>query len=144
MDNVFFEGRVLWSQIDANRHLRHSAYSDLAAQARLSVLEATGFDAKQMARQKVGPVLFREELVYLREIGLNDTVRVTCALQKCRGDGSRWSFTQGIFREDGVKAAQVNTDGAWIDTDNRKLTSLPTEMLERFRSIPRSETFVEE
>jgi acyl-CoA thioester hydrolase len=144
MNNVFFEGKVLWSQIDANQHLRHSAYADLAAQARLSVLDTAGFDAKLLARQKVGPILFREELVYLREIGLNDSVRVTCSLLKCRKDGSRWSFTQEIFREDGVKAAQINTDGAWIDTDTRKLTILPTELLHRFKSIPRSEDFTEE
>lgn len=143
MENVFFEGKVLWSQIDANQHLRHSAYADLAAQARLLVLEAAGFDAKLLARQKIGPVLFREELVYLREIGLNDTVRVTCSLLKCRGDGSRWSFTQEIYRADGVKAAEVNTDGAWIDTENRKLTGLPPELLEKFGFIPRSEAFTE-
>src|SRR5688572_115406 len=100
VNNVFFEGKVLWSQIDANRHLRHSAYADLAAQARLSVLESMGFDAKLLARQRVGPILFREELIYMREIGLNDSVKVTCSLLKCRKDGSRWSFTQEIFRGD--------------------------------------------
>jgi acyl-CoA thioester hydrolase len=142
--NIFFEGQVLWSQIDANMHLRHSAYADFAAQARLMVLNTTGFDAKLLAREKIGPILFREELIYLREIGLNDKVTVTCTLVKCRKDGSRWSFTQDIIRGDGIKAAQVNTDGAWIDTDKRKLAALPEDLLVKFRSIPRSEDFVEE
>ena len=26
--NVFYEGQVLWSQLDANQHMRHSAYAD--------------------------------------------------------------------------------------------------------------------
>lgn len=144
MDSVFFEGPVLWSQIDANMHLRHSAYSDFAAQARLNVLKSMGFDAKLLASLKIGPILFREELVYLKEISLNDSVKVTCLLSKCRKDGSRWSFTQEIFRSDGTKAAQVNTDGAWIDTEKRKLTGLPPEQLEKFNTIPKSESFTEE
>lgn len=142
--NIFFEGPVLWSQIDANMHLRHSAYADFAAQARLMVLNSMGFDAKLLAKEKIGPILFREELIYLREIGLNDKVTVTCALTKCRKDGSRWSFTQDIIRGDGVKAAQVNTDGAWIDTEKRKLSALPEALLSRFKGIPKSENFVEE
>jgi hypothetical protein len=28
MENIFYSGQVLWAQIDANRHLRHSAYAD--------------------------------------------------------------------------------------------------------------------
>jgi acyl-CoA thioester hydrolase len=143
-NNIFFEGQVLWSQVDANMHLRHSAYADFAAQARLQVLEKIGIDATLRTKHKIGPILFREELIYLREIKPNDIVRVTCLLQKCRKDGSRWSFSQEILRSDGVKAAQVNTDGAWIDTEHRKLTGLPPEIMERFRHIPRSEDFVEE
>jgi acyl-CoA thioester hydrolase len=143
-DNVFFEGPVLWSQVDANKHLRHSAYADFAAQARLMVLHITGVDAKLLEEQKIGPILFREELIYLREIGLNDSVKVTCSLSKTRKDGSRWSFTQDIYRGDGIKAAVVNTDGAWIDIEKRKLTTLPEEIMDKFKTIPRSEHFVEE
>ncbi len=135
---------MLWSQIDANMHLRHSAYADFAAQGRLELLQKLGFDAKLLAKEKIGPILFREELIYFREIGLNDSVKVTCTMVKCRKDGSRWSFTQDIFRSDGVKAAQVNTDGAWIDTEKRKLTALPSSMMERFNALPRAENFVQE
>ena len=39
MKNVFFEGTVIWAQVDANRHMRHSAYADFGAQARLAMLE---------------------------------------------------------------------------------------------------------
>ena len=140
---IFYEGQVLWAQVDANMHLRHSAYADFAAQARLLVLDSIGFDGKLLAHHKIGPILFREELIYLKEIGLNDFVKVTCELSKYRKEGSRWSFKQEIFRGDGVKAAQVNTDGAWIDTEKRKLATLPETLLDRFKSIPRSGDFVE-
>jgi acyl-CoA thioester hydrolase len=144
MENVFFEGQVLWSQVDANMHLRHSAYADFAAQARIMMLETLGFDAKMLLQEKIGPILFREELVYMREVALNDYVAVTCSLVKQRKDGSRWSFTQDIYRKDGVKAAVVNTDGAWIDTEKRKLTVLRPELVAKFSGVPRSPDFKEE
>src|SRR4051812_29064269 len=114
MEHIFYEGHVLWSMVDANRHLRHSAYADFAAQARIAMLEKNGFSADDMLRSRIGPVLFREELIYFKEVGMNDLVRVNCLMTRCRKDGSRWSFTQDIVRRDGVKACTVNTDGAWI------------------------------
>jgi acyl-CoA thioester hydrolase len=142
--NIFFEGPVLWSQIDANMHLRHSAYADFAAQARLSMLDKIGLDAAHFVQLQLGPILFREELFYHREIGANDKVQVTCEMTKCRTDASRWSIKHEIFRGDGTKSATVLVDGAWIDTRKRKLTGLPADLLEKFKAIPRSEDFVEE
>ena len=142
MENVFYEGKVMWSQIDANMHLRHSAYADFAAQARLQVLENLGFTSTLLAKLKIGPILFREELIYLKEIRPSDTVKVTCVMTRCRKDGSRWSFSQEVFRGDGVKAAQINVQGAWVDMLKRKLTGLPAEWAEAFLHIPLSEDFV--
>ena len=142
--NIFFEGPVLWSQIDANMHLRHSAYADFAAQARLSMLDKIGLDAAHFVQLQLGPILFREELFYHREIGANDKVQVTCEMTRCRTDASRWSIKHEIFRGDGTKSATVLVDGAWIDTRKRKLTGLPADLLEKFKAIPRSEDFVEE
>lgn len=142
MENVFYEGKVMWSQIDANMHLRHSAYADFAAQARLQILESLGFDARLLETLRIGPILFREELIYMREIRAGDSLKVTCVMTRCRQDGSRWSFSQEIFRGDGVKAAQVNVDGAWVDMQKRRLTALPQEWVQAFLNIPKSENFV--
>lgn len=142
MKNVFFEGRVLWSQIDANMHLRHSAYADFAAQARLQILESLGFNANLLEELKIGPILFREELIYMREVRPSDTVKVTCEMTHCRRDGSRWSFSQGLYRGDGVQAAQINVQGAWVDMVKRKLAALPPEWAKTFLEIPKSEDFV--
>lgn len=144
MENIFYEGQVLWSQIDANMHLRHSAYADFAAQARVALLEKTGFSSSLFHQLHIGPILFREESIYLREVALNDTVRVTCELSKMRTDGSRWSFTQAIYRSDNIKAAIIHVDGAWLDTKNRKLAILPTDLVAQFHKIPKSADFIEE
>ncbi len=144
MENVFYESKVMWSQIDANMHLRHSAYADFAAQARLEILGSLGFNDKTLLELKIGPILFREELIYMREIRPSDTVQITCVLTKCRKDGSRWSFRQEIYRGDGVQAALINVDGAWINTEQRKLTGLPEEWAAKFMNIPKSPDFIEE
>ena len=142
MENIFYEGKVIWSMVDANMHLRHSAYADFAAQARLEILHSTGFNADLLEKLHVGPILFREELIYMREVRPNDTIRITCALTKARKDGSRWSFKQEMFRSDGIQAAQINVDGAWIDTIKRKLVGLPEEWATKFLDIPKSPDFV--
>lgn len=132
----------MWSQIDANMHLRHSAYADFAAQARLQVLENFGFNADLLEKLKIGPILFREELIYMREIRPSDTVKVTVVMTHCRRDGSRWSFSQEVFRGDGIKAAQINVQGAWVDMVKRKLAPLPQEWADAFLHIPKSPDFV--
>jgi acyl-CoA thioester hydrolase len=145
MKNVFFEGPVLWSQIDANMHLRHSAYADFAAQARLGLLDFVGLSMETLVPLQLGPILFREELHYLREIVVNERVSVTAELTKARRDGSRWSFRQEIYKQDGTKAAVIVVDGAWIDTGKRKLGKLPDELTATFfDKIPRSDDFIME
>lgn len=145
MKKIFFEGPVLWSQIDANMHLRHSAYADFAAQARLALLEFAGLSMETVAPLKLGPILFREELVYMREIQVHDTVLVTAEMTRCRPDGSRWSFRQEIYKQDGTKAAVINVDGAWIDMEKRKLGKLPEDLVSLFLDkIPRSDDFIME
>jgi acyl-CoA thioester hydrolase len=141
--NVFYEGEVLWSQIDANQHMRHSAYADFAAQARLNMLESVGLKLSKLFEYKIGPVLFREELIYLREIGINERIKVSCEIIKSRPDGSRWSIRHELYRSDGVKASVITVDGAWIDTTKRKLTVLPPELSQLFIKAPKSSDYAE-
>ena len=144
MNNVFFEGQVMWSMVDANAHLRHSAYADFAAQARLNLLEKFGLKPSVFLKQNIGPILFREETLYLKEVRPNDIVRVTCELTKSRSDGSRWSIRHEIYRSDSTKAAIINVDGAWIDTIQRKLTALPEDLNILFHQTPKSHDYTED
>ncbi len=141
---VYYEGQVLWSQIDANQHMRHSAYADFAAQARLNMLEKLGLKPVLLLEQKIGPVLFKEELFYLREVVLSDNIKVTCELYKSRDNGSRWSIRHEIYRGDGIKAAIINVDGAWINLEKRKLCKLPDDISELFMQADKSADYIEE
>lgn len=140
MNNIF-RSKVIWAQMDANRHLRHSAYADLAAQARVEILEEINLTMETFGKLKIGPILFREELVYLREVTGSQVVEIHTLLTKMRADGSRWSIRHEVFREDGVKAAIINVDGAWLSLVDRKLTTLPSEYLEAFQQMNHSADF---
>lgn len=128
--------------MDPNRHLRHSAYADLAAQARIELLESIQLDMEALAKLKMGPILFREELVYLREVTGSQVVTITTELTRSRKDGSRWSIRHELYRADGVKSAVINVDGAWMDMVHRKLAGLPEELAQAFHEIPKSEDYV--
>lgn len=141
--NIFYEGQVLWSHMDANQHMRHSAYADFAAQARLNMLEGVGLKLSKLFEYKIGPVLFREELIYLREVGINEYLKVTSEIIKSRADGSRWAIIHELYRSDGVKAAVITVEGAWIDTAKRKLAALPSELSQLFSKAPKSSDYVQ-
>ncbi|ERJ59979.1 acyl-CoA thioesterase [Sphingobacterium paucimobilis] len=142
-NNTFYEGQVLWSQIDANRHLRHSAYADFCAQARSNMLKTMGLSLDEFAKQKIGPILFREELIYKREIQLDEYIRVEILLTKLNLKNARFSFQHIIYKENGEKAAEVNVDGAWLHLVERKLTNIPAEWYDILQKVPRSEHYTE-
>jgi acyl-CoA thioester hydrolase len=138
-----YKGKVMWSHLDANMHMRHSAYADFAAQARIEILDEMGLDMKTFQKLHIGPILFREETTYLREVGVNETLTVTTELIKAKNDGSRWSIRHELFKADGVKAAVIIVEGAWIDVLKRKLATLPDELADHFMQIKRSADFAE-
>jgi acyl-CoA thioester hydrolase len=132
---------VRWADIDANRHMRHSAYYDYAAQMRVDILGAVGMSVEILASRGIGPVLFREEAVFKREIGMYDQITVNVKLKKSRQDGSRWTFIHEFVKQDGKLAAVVTVDGAWMDLEARKLTALPNEFLSKISEVPRCQEF---
>lgn len=141
MEPIIYTASVMWSQLDVNRHLRHSAYADFATQARLELLNQNGLSIERMAELNLGPVLFREESNYHREISATDTIQVSCLLRRARKDGSRWAFEQKIYRGDGVLAATIYVEGAWLHLQHRKLTQLPQPLAEAFHRLDRTPDF---
>ena len=89
----------------------------------------------------MGPILFREETKYLREVGMQDNITITCALLKMRKDGSRWSFYHEVFRPDGIKAAEIIVEGAWMDITKRKLAVPPARIAESMMKMPKAVGF---
>ena len=132
---------VRWADLDPNFHMRHSVYYDFGAYVRISFLEEFGLTAAFMAKNHIGPILFREECVFKREIRLGDKVTIDLHLLKTREDFSRWSIQHFIKKNDEEIAAIITVDGAWIDVLQRKLAIPPDVIQHVFEKMPRSQQF---
>src|SRR6476620_11661312 len=97
--------QIRWSDIDANRHLRHSVYYDYAAAMRMNVLSSHGRTTKKLEELMMGPILFREEAIFKREILLEDKISLTVELVKTTEDYGRWSLRHLFMKEDETLAA---------------------------------------
>jgi acyl-CoA thioester hydrolase len=134
--------QVRWSDIDQNRHLRHSVYYDYGATVRISCFSEHGLTNLKFDELHLGPILFREEAVFKREIKFEDRVTVDMVVIKATRDFARWSIRHHLYKEEGtVLAAVINMDGAWIDIIRRKLAIPPEEVQKIFDDFPKSEEF---
>ena len=129
-----------WSDLDPNFHLRHSAYYDFGAYIRISYFNDHGLSNQVLIDNHFGPILFREECVFRKELKMNDELTINLEVVKARKDLSRWTI-QHQFLRNGQLAAVLTVDGAWIDTQLRKLTNIPDQYKHILESMPRAENF---
>ena len=141
MENFIKEIQVRWSDLDPNVHLRHSVYYDWGALSRIEFLYAHGLTANLMQQLHFGPILFREECVFKKEIRFGDKVTIGLKLLKSRKDYSRWTIQHDIVKNDDTLSAILTVDGAWLDTAQRKLAKPPAEVSTVFLQMPVDENF---
>lgn len=132
---------VIWADMDPNRHMRHSVYNDYAAQTRVAIFGDFGMPLTKVADLGLGPILFKEESRFKKEIGLSERITVTCQLTAMQKDGSRWTFLHNIFKESGTEAAQIIVEGAWLNLKTRKLAAPPEELRDVVYRFPKDESF---
>lgn len=75
---------VRWAEMDPNGHMRHSAYADFATDQRVAYLRAHGFDLQKFGELRLGPVTFREETKFLKEVHVGEAIRVDGRLLSLR------------------------------------------------------------
>ena len=141
MKEFYRDIQIRWSDLDPNFHLRHSVYYDWGAFCRVEFLNDHGLNADVMMQLQFGPILFREECVFRREIKSGDKVRINLQVAKSRKDFSRWSIKHQIVKNDNVLCAELNVDGAWMSLLHRKLMSPPDKVHEVFDQMPKVEGF---
>ena len=133
--------QIRWSDLDPNFHLRHSVYYDWGALCRVTFFNRHGLNAAMMLRLQLGPILFREECVFRKEVRSDDAVFIDLKLLRARADFSRWSIQHQIQKGEGIVCAVLTVDGAWMHTAQRKLTTPPEEVHHILNGIPKSDTF---
>ncbi|MEN7549348.1 acyl-CoA thioesterase [Rapidithrix thailandica] len=134
--------QLRWSDIDSNFHVRHSVYYDLGAMIRTDFLNSHGLTMKAMKEEHFGPVLFREECVFRRELLYGEEPTINIKIAKLRKDYSRYSLVHEIKKKDGTLCALLTVDGAWMDTHLRKLTIPPQIGKHMIDAMEKTENFV--
>lgn len=132
---------IRWSDLDPNYHVRHSCYYDWAAYCRLAFMEEHELTTALMQQHHFGPIIFREECVFKREIKFGDTVEIRLFLQKVSTDYRKWTMQNEIWVNGDTLAALLTIDGAWLDTQLRKVTAPPEIFREGFAAIPHAANF---
>jgi acyl-CoA thioester hydrolase len=132
---------VRWADLDPNGHVRHSVYYDWGAMVRLTFLERQGVGITWMTRHGIGPVLFREEAKFLRELRFGDRLQMDLRLGAASPDGRKWKMCHRILRGAEL-AATLEVDGAWLDLRARKIAVPPVEMVRACEGMARTEDFV--
>lgn len=126
---------VRWADCDANNHMRHTAYADMAAHSRICFLESLGLDASWLKANNLGPVLFTEETVYKQEAHLGDVLTVSVELGEPTGSAKSIQLVQHLYQTSGELAAVNKVLSGWMDLSLRKIVPLPEPLRARYPEL---------
>jgi len=142
MSQIFTrEFDVIWADLDPNGHMRHTAYMDYAAQVRLAFLTEHGFTLAKFQQARVGPILFREETDYRREVRAGERITVGLELIGLSANRKHWAFRQPIYKASGELAATVTVRGAWFSLTERKVVPAPEALEAVVEKMPHAADF---
>ena len=132
---------IRWSDLDPNFHLRHSVYYDYGAYCRICFLDDHGVTAAVLNQHSVGPVLFREECIFKREIKFGDIITISLKIRSVSPDFRKFTMVHEIFKSDEELAAIIIIDGAWMHTQQRRIIAPPQIVIETLAHMPKTDDF---
>ena len=132
-----------WADFDPNRHMRHTAYNDYAAEVRVRYFTKNNFSINDFNKYNIGPILFTEETSFRKEIHFGENITVNQKLAGLSKNNERWKLTHEVFNEAGELAAIIKVYGAWIDLEKRKLAVPPPEAQHLFTNAEKTANFEE-
>jgi acyl-CoA thioester hydrolase len=116
---------VRWADCDANRHMRHTAYSDMCAHTRISFLQNIGMDDAWFKESGLSPVMFKEQTEYFAEMLMGEEVTITIELGQDTGSEKSVCWVNNLYKKDGTLAAKHQVVVGWMDLKQRKIAKLP-------------------
>ena len=132
---------VNWASLDAIGHMANTAYLDACVDCRFAYFASQGFPPPEFFRNRVGPVVRRDDVEYFRELRLLDRFTVSISLAGVAPDASRFRLRNEIRRADGELAARVTSQGGWLDLDKRRLVVPPEALAKAVLALDRTEDF---
>jgi acyl-CoA thioester hydrolase len=134
---------VGWGDLDFNGHMRNTAYLDKAGDVRMMYFAEQGFSMREFERLRFGPVVFRDEVEYFREMKMLEPIRVTLSLAGLSADRRKFRLRNQFFRPDGELAVRLVSSGGWLDLTARKLAVPPEGLGDALGQLVRDEDFLE-
>lgn len=129
---------VRWSDVDPNMHLKQTAYIEYTDHVRTSFFAAQGFPLTKLWASQIGPITFKLEANYKREVMLGEVVSVNLKLDNLSEDNRKWTFSHDVIKENGDLSCIVTVHGAWLDLKARKIIPAPPEITEIVTSYGKS------
>ncbi len=135
--------QVRWTDIDANRHVRYSAYIDAAAELRYRFFTEHNLPPEAFDSLGVGPVYTSLTATFFREVRLGETLTITYLLTGLSRSGLRWKVQHDFLKANGKKAVTVTLEGTILNLATRQPTAPTPEIMSVFQQVPRSVNFEE-
>ncbi len=132
-----------WADFDANKHMRHTAYNDYAAECRIRFFNENGLSPEFLEAHNFGPILFEENTRFYREIKMGESLSIDVKLSATSKKGERFKMVHRLYREDHILAAEIWVYIAWIDLSKRKLVIPPKEAIKMLSKLEKTEDFQE-
>ncbi len=133
--------QVRWTDIDANRHVRYSAYIDAAAELRYRFFTEHGLPPEAFDSLGVGPVYTSLTANFYREVRLGETLTITYQLNGLSPTGLRWKVQHDFLKSNGKKAVTIFLEGTILNLATRQPTAPTSEIMAVFQQVPRSAEF---
>ena len=130
---------VKWADLDANGHMKNTAFFDYSAQCRFDYFSSQGFTSKDFAEHKIGPAALSETIKYKRELRHGQEFTVSLAIAAANATNTRFEFENTIrLSSDQTVCATLRTMFVWLDLEKRKATPPPEKLLAALLTLPRT------
>jgi acyl-CoA thioester hydrolase len=143
MDAYSMSYQVRWTDIDANRHVRYSAYIDAAAELRYRFFTEHDLPPEAFDKLGVGPIYTSLTANFYREVRLGETLTITYLLSGLSPSGVRWKVQHDFLKENGKKAVSLWLEGTILNLKTREPIAPTPEIMRVFQQVPRSPNFEE-
>ena len=100
-----------------------------------------GISTALLTENNIGPILLKEDCTFRRELKFEDKVSINLKISWYSKNGARWGMQHQIFKNDDILSATINIEGAWMDTQLRKLTAPPEPVISLFENTQKTVDF---
>jgi acyl-CoA thioester hydrolase len=132
---------VRWTDIDANKHVRYSAYIDAAAEQRYRFFTEHNLPPEAFDKLNMGPVYTTLTANFFREVLLGETLTVKYLLTGLSPSGVRWKVQHDFIKANGKKAVTISLEGTILNLTTRQPAAPTPEIMAVFQLVPRSLQF---